>query len=126
MKIKMHSQIFWLILLKMVRSHCIDHLDLALCISRLKIDRGPCVCEVYNAEIRSIQLINDLVVDNSTGDIYVTGWYISITDFDPGEGTLMLTSNGFFYGGSFIQKLDSEGNLLWAVTFPGTFPGALP
>jgi len=61
------------------------------------------------------------VAVDSDGNVYSSGMLEGTADFDPGEGTLMLTSHGFFYGGSFIQKLDSDGSLVWAMTFPGAF-----
>jgi len=54
----------------------------------------------------------DLIRDGS-GNIYVTGSFEGTVDFDPGPDTLNLTGMG---GGGdiFVQKLDSNGNLLWA------------
>jgi hypothetical protein len=57
------------------------------------------------------------ITTDETGDIYVTGSFEGMVDFDPGVGVFDLTSNG----GSdiFIQKLDENGNLIWAEHFGG-------
>lgn len=62
--------------------------------------------------------------DNSTalkidgnGDVYTIGNFENTVDIDPGLGTFNLTSHGNFDG--FIQKLDSEGNFIWATQTGG-------
>lgn len=52
-----------------------------------------------------------IAVDNS-GNVYTTGNFEKYVDFDPGPGVHTLG-----YGGSYVQKLDSEGNFLWAISF---------
>lgn len=51
-------------------------------------------------------------------NIYTTGFFEGIVDFDPGTSVLNLSGNG----GSdvFISKLDLNGNLLWAKNCGGT------
>ncbi len=55
-------------------------------------------------------------VTNSTldefGNIYSTGYFINTVDFDPSDGILNLTSHGS--RDLFVQKLDTDGNLIWA------------
>jgi hypothetical protein len=46
------------------------------------------------------------------GNVYVTGGFYGIIDFDPNAGTFNLTSAG--QEDIFICKLDSLGNLVWA------------
>jgi S-layer family protein/beta-propeller repeat-containing protein len=53
----------------------------------------------------------DLAVDTS-GNVYMTGYFLGTVDFDPGVGTTNLTSAGF--ADIFIAKLDSSGNFVWA------------
>src|SRR5690606_25371176 len=52
------------------------------------------------------------------GNVYTTGYFVGTVDFDPGAGTVNLTSQG----GSdiFIQKLDALGDLVWAKSVGGT------
>jgi len=45
------------------------------------------------------------------GNVYTIGGFSGTVDFDPGAGTVNLTSAG--NDDIFIQKLDSAGNLLW-------------
>jgi hypothetical protein len=55
-------------------------------------------------------------IDDS-GGVYTTGNFAFTVDFDPGPGTLELTSNGDY--DIFIHKIDSSGDILWAKTFGG-------
>ena len=55
---------------------------------------------------------------DSSGNVYTTGSFIDTVDFDPGPGTLYLSSVG--YRDIFIQKLDPNGNFLWARSMGGT------
>jgi hypothetical protein len=54
---------------------------------------------------------------DAAGNVYTTGFFFNSGDFDPGSGTVNLTANG---KGAFVQKLDSNGNLVWAKSFDGT------
>lgn len=50
---------------------------------------------------------------DATGNQIITGYFTGTTDFDPNPtSTFFLTSNGL--DDIFIQKLDINGNLLWA------------
>ena len=54
------------------------------------------------------------------GNSYTTGYFSDIADFDiDPEVEYLLTSNGFF--DVFVQKNDSQGNLLWALNIGGEF-----
>jgi hypothetical protein len=49
---------------------------------------------------------------DALGNTYLTGYFSDTTDFDPGNGVYNLVS---VYGDDFfIQKLDADGNLVWA------------
>lgn len=55
------------------------------------------------------------VVTDNQNNVYLAGTYSGTVDFDPGTGVNNLTAaaeNGF------IQKLDANGNLVWAKSFP--------
>jgi len=56
---------------------------------------------------------------DSFGNIYTTGFFEGIVDFDPGLGTFTLNSIG---GNAdvFISKLDAMGNFVWAKQMEGT------
>jgi len=54
-----------------------------------------------------------------TGNVYTTGNFQNIADFDPDGGTYNLTSNGGSYD-VFVSKLDVSGNFVWAKQWGGT------
>jgi len=56
-------------------------------------------------------------LDNS-GNIYATGSFGLTSDFDPGAGTVNLTSAGST--DIFILKLDNNGNFIWAKAIGNT------
>jgi hypothetical protein len=60
--------------------------------------------------------VGSMVVDK--GNVYIAGLFYGTGDFDPGAGTFDLTSNGS--SDDFIQKLDTNGNFVWAKSFGGT------
>jgi hypothetical protein len=64
-----------------------------------------------NEIVRSVGL-------DGLGDVYTVGSFEGSIDFDPGTGVSILTSNG----GTdvFIQKLDANGNFVWAKNLGGT------
>lgn len=49
---------------------------------------------------------------DASGNVYTTGYFKGIVDFDPGVGTYNLTSVGL--PDVFISKLDATGNFVWA------------
>ncbi len=70
---------------------------------------------------RSFGSIN---IDNSqsisidvSGNVYTTGNFWGTVDFDPGTGTHNLTSAGGY--DIFVQKMDTDGNFMWAKSFGG-------
>ena len=58
-----------------------------------------------------------MAVDAGSGSIYLTGFFQGKVDFDPGVGTVYLSSTGA--SDSYIVKLDSSGNLVWAKSLGG-------
>lgn len=54
---------------------------------------------------------------DTSGNVYSTGRFTAIVDFDPGVGTYNLTAS---FADAYIQKLDaSTGNFVWATGFGG-------
>ncbi len=58
-----------------------------------------------------------VAVDGS-GNVYVTGWFGSVVDFDPGSGVDNHTSNEG--QDVFLSKFDSSGDFKWARTWGGS------
>ncbi len=56
---------------------------------------------------------NDIVCD-AAGNIYVTGSFQDMADFDPGSGVFPLNAGAAFTNEAFVVKLDPSGNLVWA------------
>lgn len=54
------------------------------------------------------------VIDESE-NVYITGKHKGTIDFDPNAGVVELTSPG--QGAIFVEKIDSNGNLVWANSF---------
>ncbi len=59
----------------------------------------------------------DVAVDDS-GNVYVTGWFKGMVDFDPGAGTEVRTSVGDC--DVFVSKYDSNGEFISCFTFGGS------
>ncbi|PHS18445.1 MAG: hypothetical protein COA78_02140 [Blastopirellula sp.] len=57
-----------------------------------------------------------IAVDIS-GNVYVTGYYLNSSNFDPGPETNILKSNGKF--DVYLVSLDSHGKFRWAKTMGG-------
>jgi len=51
------------------------------------------------------------------GNVYTTGYFVGLADFDPGVGTTNLTSAGG--SDAYVSKLNSSGDLVWAKTLEG-------
>ena len=58
-----------------------------------------------------------LAID-SAGNVYTTGRFEEIVDFDPGEGTSELTSEG--ESDIFVSKLNGNGDFVWAKQIGGS------
>jgi hypothetical protein len=59
------------------------------------------------------------IAHDASNNIYVTGYFYDILDFDPGLDTFNLSATGSSTSDVFILKLDSAGNLLWAKAIGG-------
>jgi len=60
---------------------------------------------------------NSIAID-AAGNSYVTGTFMTTSDFDPGTGVYNLTSAG--QTDIFVLKLDALGNFVWARSMGGT------
>ncbi len=60
--------------------------------------------------------VSSINIDGS-GNVYTTGSFMDTVDFDPGEGVYNLQSN--YFSDVFVQKLDSDGNFIWAKSIKG-------
>lgn len=58
------------------------------------------------------------IATDVNGDVYTTGYFSDTVDFDPGNDTTFLIAEGIT--DIFIQKLDANGNFLWAKQMGGT------
>jgi len=65
--------------------------------------------------------VKNMVVDDS-GNVYSVGRFFGKVDFDPGEDSFILNSEGVNMG--FILKLNTNGEFVWAKNIgkKGTFP----
>ncbi len=55
------------------------------------------------------------ITTDNDGNVYTTGWFMGTVDFDPGASWYNLVSaGGTINANAFIQKLDSQKNLIWA------------
>ena len=54
---------------------------------------------------------------DQAGNIYISGYFLGTTDFDPGAGTSNLTASSY---DGFVCKLDNNGNFIWAVKVGGS------
>lgn len=66
---------------------------------------------------------SSLEIDN-LGNLYITNSFLGTADFDPGVESFHMTSQGMDRD-VFIQKLDANGNFIWAKQIGGPFvPGS--
>lgn len=57
------------------------------------------------------------ITTDAFGNVYTTGYFAGVTDFDPGSSTYTLAPLGNY--DIFISKLDPFGNLIWAKSMGG-------
>lgn len=59
-----------------------------------------------------------MAIDHANGVVYIAGSFMNTVDLDPGPGSALLSSTGSF--DAYIQKLDTNGNFIWARALTGT------
>lgn len=69
---------------------------------------------IWAQQIGNFKPVNtrSISLDSDDGDIYVTGNFSDLVDFDPGPGVANLAPAGL--ENTFILKLDNGGNFIWA------------
>jgi hypothetical protein len=72
---------------------------------------------VWAKQLAGVSTCNNLFVETN-GYVYTTGSFSGTVDFDLGNGTYNLTSNGMT--DIFISKLDALGNFIWTKQIGGT------
>ena len=84
---------------------------------RLKMDPQGNILWLVNLEPSLAGASRHTVLDEF-GNLYCAGLFAGTADFDPGPNQLLLTSasNGNGVSG-YLQKLDPQGNLVWANHF---------
>ncbi len=92
-----------------------DPNTLRICVTKLDASGGLVWAKAFLGDSYEVGL--GIAVD-STGNVYTTGLFNGVTDFDPGPGTFNLTSNGYVPPNSiwdvYVSKLDANGNFVWA------------
>lgn len=56
---------------------------------------------------------------DTSGNIYTTGYFTNVVDFNPGSATYTLTTGAGTYD-AFVSKLDATGNFIWAKQLGGS------
>jgi hypothetical protein len=76
------------------------------------------------SELQWVKVFGGVDIDQAWGiefdaddQLYVTGVFSQTVDFDPGPGNTTYTSAGAY--DAFINKLDSDGNFIWAIAISG-------
>lgn len=86
----------------------------------LKLDEngGFVWVSVVSGDSGKSSIGQNISVDNDGNILTVGDFSYGTSDFNPGAGIISLSSNGNW--DAFIQKLDENGNFIWAKSFGGT------
>lgn len=78
-----------------------------------KLDSNGNFCWVKQIGGEGSDAVQGLIIDNN-GSIFVLGKFVDTVDFDPGLGVYNLVNESGLIPALFIQKLDSNGDFIWA------------
>lgn len=62
--------------------------------------------------------IRGMIADDD-GNLYVTGGFTGVIDFDPGDGETIVVSTVAFNSDAFVMKLNEDGELIWVKDMGG-------
>lgn len=82
----------------------------------LKLDSSANFIWVKNLGGTEFEYGNDIALDKK-GNLYTTGAFSGLADFDPGNNVFNLTNTG--NNDVFICKLSNNGSFIWAKSFGG-------
>ncbi|WP_342085940.1 SBBP repeat-containing protein, partial [Dyadobacter sp. OTU695] len=68
----------------------------------------------------TVQLTTNSITVDAAGNLLITGTFRGTADFDPGSGVAQLSTRASNGTETFILKLDSNGNYLWATRLGDT------
>ncbi|MBX7256763.1 MAG: SBBP repeat-containing protein [Candidatus Hydrogenedentes bacterium] len=84
----------------------------------LKLDSSGGFVWVRHLDGNTSLVPHGIVVDSSR-NVYTVGEFNGIADFDPGPGTFSISATGL--ADTFVSKLDSSGNFVWAKSMGGSW-----
>ncbi len=58
--------------------------------------------------------VSNAIAIDASSNVYITGWFQDMVDFDPNAGTVYISSVPINRTDIFITKLDASGNFIWA------------
>jgi gliding motility-associated-like protein len=73
---------------------------------------------LWAKQFESWNIVSYSIALDATGNVYTTGFFQQIADFDPGPGVYNLTS-GSLGSDVFVCKLDNNGMFVWAKQLGG-------
>ncbi|MFH1675599.1 MAG: hypothetical protein ABIC40_01150 [bacterium] len=76
-------------------------------------------CWIWGSETGGDYCAGKAIAIDDAGDLYITGYFQGVIDFDPGAGTDEHTSNG--QRDVFVSKFDSDGTWIWTKTWGGNY-----
>lgn len=69
--------------------------------------------------------ISRSVVVDASGNVYTTGVFTGVVDFDPSASVYTLTTVSG-NNNSYVSKLDAAGNFIWAKNITNSVSSSLP